>query len=165
LGKFLNKSIKRQIYSLLYSEDNLSIFRVEYYTNIIEMKDVADFDYSNSKAYKRQNNNKNIEIETEAEAEAACAAEIQFESEEEAKKFEELYPLNDIYLYDIDIVDYNENEFLKKMLPLVAATGKKIVVNTKENVENFACNVIRYFAINGNYLLIIFSLIFLILFL
>jgi hypothetical protein len=136
LGKILNKSIKRQIYSLVHSEENLNILRVEYYTNIIELKDVADFDFSNSKAFKRQNN---IEIN----------AKVLLESEEEMEKLKEIYPESLFYLHDIESLDYNENEFLKKMLPLVSATGKKIVINTREKIENYSCNVIRYFTING----------------
>jgi len=137
LGKFLTKNVKRHIYTLIYSEENLYIYKVEYLSNIIEMKELTDFDFSNSKAYKKQNN---LEIES---------SQIEYDTEEEVKKMEENYPESEYYCYDLDNFEYNENEFLKKMTPLLNSTSKKIILNTKEKLDNYACNVIRYFAING----------------
>jgi hypothetical protein len=138
LGKYITKNIKKQIYSLIHSKDNLNIFKVEYFTNVIDVNDLTDLDFSKSKAFK---NAYNTDIDNE---------EVIFDSEEEEKRLKEDFPEEEFYIYDIDVLEYSENDFLKKMLPLISSNGKKIVTYTREKIENYSSNVIGYFVINGN---------------
>jgi hypothetical protein len=127
-NKYLINEIKREEISLILQSDNLYIFKIEYFSNVIPFSKDLKFNKSASS----YSGGFDVDDKTIDETQNVSGEE------------------NTIY-YDLSERITNEREFFKKIL-ISLSNEKKIIVQNKYHVENLSSTptLIRYVAFNSN---------------
>lgn len=150
-GKYIHKNIKREIYSILHSEKDLHVIKVEYFTDVIEVKDLEECQFGLKKHYLTKSQDKENVVDSQDNSGAEISKEIM--QQMEAEELSSLYPKEECRLLDLEQKHENEIMFLNEYIDIMKREKIKVVVNSCEDVQNYSSNFIRYFAYNSIFLI------------
>ena len=130
IGKYYQKEIKREIYELIYANEGLYIFKVDYHTSkVTEINDMEEPPIQEEG---------NINILNLYNLFTLDKTDV-FENKDDAYI---------VANYETKIT--NEKEFFKRLISGLQQSNKKFVLENKNVVKENTCNIIRYVAFNGN---------------
>lgn len=132
IGKYYHKEIKREIYELIYANEGIYIFKVDFHCS------------------KHTDNNEEEENQDEGNKIFKFLNHFPLDNSDTFENKDDSYV---VYNYDSKLG--NEREFFKRIISGMQQSNKKYVMENKNTVKDHTHNLIRYVAFNGNFIIIL----------